>query len=202
MSDKVCMNHTDREAESRCISCFKPICDECIIRYKGQNYCSDECAEGAEQTAQQIDEISAGQNRVRRKRIIRRILILLILCVIAFLVYQFVFKNKDMMKEIEGRIEDATGAVLTPDDFYHAKEGVWKMETKIHLLKSRKFVSSDMELKSYLVKTVKPGEIVRISKSMGRWKKLDLIKDGKVISTGWADSEDGRGEWISDILVE
>ena len=76
------------------------------------------------------------------------------------------------------------------------------METTIHLLKSRKFVSSENELKAYLVATAKPGETVRISESMGRWKKLDIIKDGKVKSSGWADAEDGRAQWISDILVK
>jgi len=202
MSERICMNHADREAESKCIACFKPICNECIIRFKGEDYCSDKCAEGAENTSQRIDEISAGQNRIKRKLIIRRILFLTILGIIAFLLYTFVFKDKKMMEKIKNQIEETKGAVLSPDDFYHAKEGVWEMETTIHLLKSRKFVSSDTELKAYLVYMAKPGETVRISEASGRWKKLDVIEEGEVIASGWADAEDGRAQWISDILVE
>jgi hypothetical protein len=106
------------------------------------------------------------------------------------------------MDKIQGHVQQAKGAVFAPDDFYHAKEGVWKMETTIHLLKSRKFVSSEAELQEYLIYTAKAGETVRISEAMGRWKKLDVIKDGKIKATGWADAEDRRAEWISDILVK
>lgn len=202
MSVKLCINHTDREAESKCISCFKPICNECIIRYKSQDYCSDQCAEGAEQTGAKIDEISSGQHRIRKKRILKKMLFFIIFIIMCILFYLFVFKNEGLIQIFKGKLEEAKGTVLQPDDFYHAKGGVWKMETAIHILKSMKFVSSENELKSYLVATAKPGTVVRISDSKGRWKKLQIIHNGKMKSSGWADAEDARAEWISETLVE
>ena len=43
----VCVNHTDRQATSRCSSCHKPICNDCIIKDSGSVFCSEKCVEGA-----------------------------------------------------------------------------------------------------------------------------------------------------------
>ena len=43
----VCVNHTNREATSRCTSCHKPSCDDCIVKADGAVYCSSRCAEAA-----------------------------------------------------------------------------------------------------------------------------------------------------------
>ena len=43
----VCVNHTNRTATSRCSSCHKPICNDCIVNSGGAVYCSNRCAEGA-----------------------------------------------------------------------------------------------------------------------------------------------------------
>ncbi len=39
-----CRNHSEREATQICISCGKPMCDECTININGKNYCT-ECLE-------------------------------------------------------------------------------------------------------------------------------------------------------------
>ncbi len=43
----VCLNHTDRPANTRCSACHKPICNECIVMDTGAIYCSQACAQGA-----------------------------------------------------------------------------------------------------------------------------------------------------------
>ena len=102
-----------------------------------------------------------------------------------------------------GKMQDADvapidGEVTVADDFYHALDGTWKMETTIHLLKEQKYVSSDVELEYFLVYTANPGEMVRISQAEGRWKFLDVMQDGKVKASGWADAEDHRAELQPD----
>ena len=42
-----CINHTDRAATTRCSSCHKPICAECVVASGGAVFCSQRCAEGA-----------------------------------------------------------------------------------------------------------------------------------------------------------
>ena len=43
----ICVNHTSRAATQRCVSCHKPICDECIVESSGNVYCSQVCADNA-----------------------------------------------------------------------------------------------------------------------------------------------------------
>jgi flagellin-like protein len=102
-----------------------------------------------------------------------------------------------------GRTQDVDaapgdGEVVALDDFYHAEDGTWKMETTIHLLKEQKYVSSDVELGHFLVYTASPGEVVRISQAEGRWKLLEVMEGGKAKASGWADAEDHRAELQAD----
>jgi len=43
----VCLNHTDRPANTRCSACHKPICNSCVVEISGAIYCSKACAENA-----------------------------------------------------------------------------------------------------------------------------------------------------------
>jgi hypothetical protein len=43
----VCVNHPGRAATSRCSSCHKPICDDCIVKSEGAVFCSQACQENA-----------------------------------------------------------------------------------------------------------------------------------------------------------
>ena len=45
MENKVCLNHPNIDATSRCTSCFKPMCNECIIKDTGEDFCTQVCAE-------------------------------------------------------------------------------------------------------------------------------------------------------------
>jgi hypothetical protein len=47
MASSICVNHTDRPATSRCSSCHKPICNDCIVRDAGEVFCSNACAVNA-----------------------------------------------------------------------------------------------------------------------------------------------------------
>lgn len=43
----MCFTHTERPAETRCRTCQKPICSECIKSDSAGQFCSFECAEKA-----------------------------------------------------------------------------------------------------------------------------------------------------------
>lgn len=132
------------------------------------------------------------KNKVNKTLAVIIAILLLIIAIIAviFIIGKFFIEKG----ESGGEAKTQAGERITVDDFYHATDGLWEMETTIHILKSQKFVSSDIELKSYLVKTVNPGETVRIARAGGRWKYLELIRNGEVIAEGWADAEDGRAK--------
>ncbi|WDE96238.1 hypothetical protein PQO03_11020 [Lentisphaera profundi] len=50
VADKVCLNHTDRAASNLCLSCRKPVCEDCVVESDGSHFCSATCAEGHART--------------------------------------------------------------------------------------------------------------------------------------------------------
>ncbi len=44
MAKDLCINHTSTPAVTRCFSCHKPLCGQCIIREGTGNFCSSACA--------------------------------------------------------------------------------------------------------------------------------------------------------------
>jgi hypothetical protein len=44
-----CLKHQDRTATKRCVSCLKPLCDECCQAYADGIYCGDTCHEAAKE---------------------------------------------------------------------------------------------------------------------------------------------------------
>ncbi|GMV79460.1 MAG: hypothetical protein AMXMBFR7_06440 [Planctomycetota bacterium] len=43
MASSVCINHTSRPATARCITCHKPVCEDCVVRHEGSTFCSGAC---------------------------------------------------------------------------------------------------------------------------------------------------------------
>ena len=80
MDGKVCPNHPETAATSRCTTCFKPLCQECTIVKGNLDFCSDKCATNHFVTNASIED---GFNRDaaarRRARIIKMIFLLILL---------------------------------------------------------------------------------------------------------------------------
>ena len=55
MGDKVCLNHTSVQAVSRCTTCFKPICQQCIVQDNQDDFCSQICLEKHKRTSENIE---------------------------------------------------------------------------------------------------------------------------------------------------
>jgi len=137
-----------------------------------------------------MSEQEEGNQQKKRSKCV---LIILFLCIIMFItIFSFFFFRGE-----HHNTKDSPAKSVRIDDFYYAQDGEWVMETKIHLLKEKKYVSSVAELKKYLIYTAEPGEKVRISQAAGRWKHLEVIKDSKTIATGWVDAEDTKAERCS-----
>lgn len=77
-NDSVCLNHPDTPATARCASCSKPVCARCIVQKNGKNYCSQKCADLAEQGAARVDSVLDNKQKVERKGRTRNIVIAII----------------------------------------------------------------------------------------------------------------------------
>ena len=75
ISEKVCLNHTDTPAASRCTCCFKPICASCILSSKGEDFCSEKCQVNHERTASNISDIKSRDKGGFGKTLIRLIIL-------------------------------------------------------------------------------------------------------------------------------
>lgn len=89
MKSSVCLNHQDRQTTIRCVSCLKPICEECVVAGgDGATYCSQTCADHAVETADRFGEFRRleEEDRLRqRQRAGRRVVTgLVFLTLLAF----------------------------------------------------------------------------------------------------------------------
>ena len=135
------------------------------------------------------------QHRKRRKTLI--ILLLLILLIGLVTVLLFLFGVLPTRGTRDGQVEQVEGTRFQGfDDFYEAPDGLWRTETTFHLLKTQKYVSSEMELEHFLVYKAEPGEIVRVKQDDARWKLVEVISNDTVLATGWVDADKLRAERI------
>lgn len=79
MGEKVCLNHPEVNAVSRCTSCFKPICRACITMRKGMDFCSDLCAAKHFATSKSMDDFEAKNAASKRRKLIFNIIKLILL---------------------------------------------------------------------------------------------------------------------------
>jgi hypothetical protein len=106
-TDSVCLNHPDRSATTRCCTCFKPICGECVVRAHGEDFCSAECRQNYENTRPGVDEF---QERLARRRAAsrrRRLILLAVLVVGGYFAYRYFRDNPDAVQKIQQKSEEA-----------------------------------------------------------------------------------------------
>jgi len=90
---KVCLNHPETPATDRCSACFKPLCDDCVLLYKGQSYCSEECITQASRTVDNIEKFKASEKRFLFKRMIVKVFKFIIFLLILLVVLYFLMKK-------------------------------------------------------------------------------------------------------------
>lgn len=53
-----CLFHQERVATHRCVSCSKPLCEQCVQSYPDGVYCSTECHDRAAEASVRLAKIS------------------------------------------------------------------------------------------------------------------------------------------------
>jgi hypothetical protein len=92
MGDKVCLNHTSTPATSRCTTCFKPICDECIIAENDEDFCCQICLEKHKRTSENIEALERRKPSGLFKKII-------LLAIVSGAIY-WAYNNQTKVKEM------------------------------------------------------------------------------------------------------
>ena len=60
-----CLNHQEKVATHRCVSCLKPLCETCAQSYAAGIFCSAQCHDNAEQTSVRAAEIAKRDAELR-----------------------------------------------------------------------------------------------------------------------------------------
>lgn len=111
MSGQVCLNHTDRDAVTRCETCFKPLCDECVIARNDIDFCSGTCADNYAESAERMaDQDDRARKRRARKRM-KRLALLIILGALAYCGYRWANANPDRTRELRKELENKAKAL-------------------------------------------------------------------------------------------
>ena len=92
ISESVCLNHTSTPAVCRCTTCFKPICNDCIVRDNEESFCGQICAEKNKRTSENIAALNKRKPSGALKKII-------LLGIIAAGLY-WAYTNQAKVKEI------------------------------------------------------------------------------------------------------
>ena len=99
----ICLTHTDREATTRCATCFKPLCAECAQTVEGNEFCSPKCSENFAKSADRFAaaaELKEISDRLRARTQIKRAVIIVIIigAVVGTLVARPDLRKKLMQK--------------------------------------------------------------------------------------------------------
>lgn len=102
LDGKVCPRHSTMPAVARCFSCFKPVCEICLVQADNHDFCSDKCAEAHARTDRSFQDFLAVEQRLRRKRNIRRAITTIVFLFILFGAVKFWIENPEL---VDGWIE-------------------------------------------------------------------------------------------------
>lgn len=95
LSESVCLNHPDTPAAARCATCGKPVCSQCLVTRNGSDYCSERCADNAENSEERVNNVLENKKKVDSKLRIRAIVLLILLIAAAAAAYYFYQHNKN-----------------------------------------------------------------------------------------------------------
>lgn len=107
MSGQVCLNHPEIPAVTRCETCFKPLCEDCILLENGVQFCSGTCAENYSASGERLDDFKAQERARRRRKRVRRLVTLIIVVVLAVVAWKWYKANPDKAKDLRRKIDKA-----------------------------------------------------------------------------------------------
>ncbi len=85
--------------------------------------------------------------------------------------------------------------------FYDSKDGIWEMRGRTtYVLREMKF-ASESELPEYTEHIIPQGGKVRVLAAHGRWKQVEVLKDGMVVAKGYIDADRVNGRKVVDEAI-
>ncbi len=112
ISDSVCLNHPDTPAVTRCATCGKPVCQICVVRKNGSDYCSQVCAANAEKSAGRVNTVMESKKRASSRNGIRTLIVLIVLAALAAAAWYFYSSNKDDVDKFVKKTEKELGTKI------------------------------------------------------------------------------------------
>jgi hypothetical protein len=113
---------------------------------------------------------------------------LVVLAVILFFALRSCEEEKKNDLPSPAEVQEPAGERFAYSAFYHADDGAWRLcDENLLVLKEQKFIT-ESERDAYLVHEITPADVVRILEAQQRWKRVEILRDGKVIATGWLDA--------------
>lgn len=86
--DSHCLRHQDRVATKRCVSCLKPLCEQCTQAYTDGIYCGEDCYQKAAETRDRAAKIAQSDKELKeyqqKMMAIRMVVALVTVCVLFF----------------------------------------------------------------------------------------------------------------------
>jgi hypothetical protein len=107
----VCLNHTDREATTKCATCFKPLCAECAKPADGEVFCSGQCQQNFAASAGRMAAMAERDRANARRRWIKRLVILVVLIVAGAAAYTYLRKDPDLAERLRREAESLQNKV-------------------------------------------------------------------------------------------
>ncbi len=104
----ICLKHTDREATTRCTTCFKPLCAECALPGYDKVFCSDKCMQNYAASEDRLAVVAARDKAIARKERIRRLIILLVAILLAVAAFIFLKKNPTTAEKLKSGTKSLT----------------------------------------------------------------------------------------------
>ena len=101
----ICLNHTDREATTRCATCFKPLCAECAKPARGQVFCSERCQQNYAASEERLAAVAARDRANARRQMVERLIILLVVILAAVAAVVLLKKNPTMADKLKRNAE-------------------------------------------------------------------------------------------------
>jgi hypothetical protein len=101
MAGKVCLNHTSTPAVSRCETCFKPLCEDCILEVEGSHFCSEKCAGDGIDKKGRIAVLDSVNQKSKMAAFVGKIIVLLILLGLAYAGYVYWQNNQSKMDKFK-----------------------------------------------------------------------------------------------------
>ena len=109
ISDQVCLNHVDRQAVSRCATCFRPLCEGCVIDHADGHFCSQLCMDNYAESDERMQKFEASARRDRRRKRIRRLVALIIVAAVVAAVYSWTSSHPEQTRGLIRRLQQTIG---------------------------------------------------------------------------------------------